>query len=68
MAEVSAPQAAEILSTSHPTIFRRVEDGSLLARREGVKGTIRIDVDTLRKFAEDNGYRFNEELAVSYAK
>ena len=68
MAEVSAPQAAKILSTSHATIFRRTKDGSLPAQRRGLKGMIRIDVDTLRKFAKDNGYRFNEELAVSYAK
>lgn len=68
MAEVSAPQAAEILNTSHPTVFRRVEDGSLPARRQGVKREIWIDVDELRRFAEHNGYRFNEALAQQYAK
>lgn len=68
MPEVSAREAAEILNTSHPTIFRRVEDGSLPARREGVKQTIWIDVDTLRHYAKTNGYRFNEELAARYAK
>ncbi len=68
MAEVSAPQAAEILNTSHPTIFRRVEDGSLPARREGVKREIWIDVEDLRRFATKFGYRFNESLAKQYAK
>lgn len=68
MAEVSAPQAAEILDTSHPTIFRRVEDGSLAARREGVKREIWIDVEVLREFAAKWGYRFNEDLAARYAK
>jgi excisionase family DNA binding protein len=68
MAEVSAPQAAEILNTSHPTIFRRVEDGSLPARREGVKREIWIDVEELRRFAKKWEYRFNEELATLYAK
>lgn len=68
MAEVSAPQAAEILNTSHPTIFRRVDDGSLPARREGVKREIWIDVNELRRFAEQYGYRFNEQLAKDYAK
>ena len=68
MAEVSAPQAAEIISTSHPTIFRRVDDGSLPARREGIKREIWIDVDELRRFAKEYGYRFDEKLAQHYAK
>jgi hypothetical protein len=65
--EVTAPQAAEILSTSHPTIFRRVQDGSLPARREGVKKEIFIDVEDLRTFAKSYGYRFDEALARQYA-
>ena len=68
MAEVSGPQAAEILNTSHPTIFRRVEDGSLPARREGLRRDIWIEVEELRRFAVKFGYRFNEELAQQYAK
>lgn len=68
MAEVTAPQAAEILNTSHPTIFRRVDDGSLPARREGVKREIFIDVDELRQFATQFGYRFNEQKASEYAQ
>lgn len=66
MPEVSAPQAAEILNTSHQTIFRRVEDGILPARREGIKQIIRIEVDTLRQFAKEYGYRFSEKLAAEY--
>lgn len=68
MAEVTGPQAAEILNTSHPTVFRRVEDGSLPARREGLRRDIMIDVNELRRFAQQYGYRFNEELASRYAK
>ena len=68
MPEVTAPQAAEILSTSHPTIFRRVDDGSLPARREGVKREIFITVEDLRQFATQYGYRFNEQMAAEYAK
>lgn len=68
MPEVTAPQAAEILSTSHPTIFRRVDDGSLSARREGVKREIFIEVEDLRQFAALYGYRFNGALAQEYAK
>lgn len=68
MAEVTGPQAAEILNTSHPTVFRRVEDGSLPARREGLRRDIMIDVDELRQFAKRFGYRFDEKLAEQYAK
>jgi hypothetical protein len=68
MAEVSAPQAAEILNTSHPTIFRRVDDGTLSARREGMKREIWIEVEDLRRFAKQYGYRFDEKLAKHYAK
>lgn len=68
MPEVTAPQAAEILSTSHPTIFRRVDDGLLPARREGVKREIFIEVEELRQFAARYGYRFNEQMATEYAK
>ena len=68
MAEVTAPQAAEILSTSYMTIHRRVDDGTLNARREGVKGILRIDVDELRRFANKFGYRFDERLAKQLAE
>ena len=67
MPEVSATQASEILSTSHVTIFRRVDDGSLPARREGKKQMIWIEVNQLRSFAQQYGYKFNEQLAKQYA-
>jgi excisionase family DNA binding protein len=66
MAEVTATQAAEILSTSHMTIHRRVDDGSLPARRQGLARIVKIDVGDLRRFAETNGYRFDEKLAKQY--
>lgn len=67
MAEVTASQAAEILSTSHMTIHRRVDDGSLRARRQGLARIVKIDVEELRRFAQENGYRFDEALAKDYA-
>lgn len=67
MAEVTASQAAEILSTSHMTIHRRVDDGSLQARRQGLARIVKIDVEELRRFAKENGYRFDETLARDYA-
>lgn len=68
MPEVTASQASEILDISHPTLFRRVEDGTLPARRVGVGRLIRIDVQELRTFAGQYGYRINEELIRAYAE
>lgn len=68
MAEVTAPQAAEIIGTSHQTVFRRVEDGTLPARREGIRGYIYIDVGDLERFAKQYNYRFNKSLAKELAK
>lgn len=68
MAEVTAPQAAEITDISYMTLYRRVEDGTLPHRRIGIRGEIRINVEDLRAFAAKLGYRFNEVLATQYAK
>jgi AICAR transformylase/IMP cyclohydrolase PurH len=68
MATVTATQAAEILSTSHMTIHRRVDDGILPARREGLARIIKIELDDLRKFAKEFGYSFNEDVAERLAK
>lgn len=66
MAEVTATQAAEILSTSHMTIHRRVDDGTLPARREGVARIVKIEVKELQRFAAQYGYRFDETIAAKY--
>ena len=68
MAEVTATQAAEILSTSHMTIHRRVDDGLLPARRQGLNRIVKIDVKDLQRFAKEYGYRFDEKLAEKYAE
>jgi len=68
MTAVTASQAAAILSTSHMTIHRRVDDGLLPARREGVARIVKIELEDLRKFAKDYGYSFNENIATQYAK
>jgi len=67
MSRVTAPQAAEILSTSRVTVFRWVDDGLLSADRVTRRHIIMIDVDELKQFAKNNGYRFNEKLAKQYA-
>jgi excisionase family DNA binding protein len=68
MATVTASQAAEILSTSHMTIHRRVDDGLLPARREGLARIVRIEIEDLRRFAQQYGYAFSEEVAAQYTK
>lgn len=70
MAEVTAPQAAEIIGKSLMTIHRKVEEGSLPARQEGTgqKKYVYIALDDLRSFAEKYGYRLDESLAVQYGK
>lgn len=70
MPEVNAPQAAEIIGKSLGTIHNKVDDGVLPAREEGT-GTrkfVFIEIDALRRFADQYGYRFNEELAREYTK
>jgi len=70
MAEVTAPQAAEIIDISLMTVHRKVDDGTLSARQQGTKDRkfVYVDVDDLRQFAKTYGYRFNERLAQEYAK
>jgi len=70
MAEVTAPQAAEIIDISLMTVHRKVDDGSLRARQQGTgeRKYVYVDVDDLRQFASQYGYRFNEKLAEQYAK
>jgi predicted site-specific integrase-resolvase len=68
MAEVTAKQAGEILSISYVTIHRRADDGSLQVRREGKMGMIWVNIDELRRFANEYNYRFDEALATQYAK
>ena len=47
--------------------LRSMADGSLPARREGKQQMIWIEVDQLRSFAQQYGYKFNEQLAKQYA-
>ncbi len=70
MAEVTAPQAAEIIGKSVMTIHRKVDDGSLPARQEGTRERryIYIAMDDLRSFAAQYGYRLDESLAAQYTK
>ena len=63
MPEVRLPQASEIVSKDRSTVFHWVEKGLLPARRVGIRRDIRIDVDSLRSFAREHNYPFDERLA-----
>lgn len=64
MAEVTTSRAAEILGTNQRTIQRRVDDGTLPARRQGLKGIAYIRIEDLKAFAAQYGYRFDEARAT----
>jgi hypothetical protein len=69
MAEVTAPQAAEIIGMSIQTIHRKVDEGSLPARQQGtINKRVFIDIEDLRRFCRNNGYGFREDLARQLAK
>lgn len=68
MPEVSARAAAQIIKSNHVTVRDHVLAGRLPARREGVRGMIRIEVKDLQEFANEYQYRFDEKLAAKLAK
>ncbi len=68
MAQVTAPQAAEIVSASRVSVVRWVNEGLLPAKRRTMRRIVMIDVDDLRRFAENHGYSFDERLARVYGK
>lgn len=70
MTEVSGPQASKILSVSIYTIHRKVDTGLLPARKQGTgkRKFLFIDIDELREFAAQYGYRFDEAKAAKYTK
>jgi hypothetical protein len=70
MAEVSALEAHRILErdASADTVKRAVDRGELQGRRIGKKRAVRVNIDSLRQFAQQYNYRFNEGLAQTLAK
>lgn len=68
MTEVTAAQAAEIIHITKTTVLHHVNRGKVKARRQGLNRAVFVDVDDLRRFALELGYRFNEELAQQYAE
>lgn len=70
MADVTAVEATKILAgeVSRHTIRRALDEGKLQGRRVGEKRAIRVEVDSLRKWALGLNYRFDEALAQKLAK
>lgn len=67
MPEVTSGHAAEILRIAKTTLLVYVNDGRLPARRQGLNRAVYVQVDDLRTFAAELGYRFDETLAQQYA-
>ena len=61
--EISTGQAAQLVPVSTETLRSWCERGLLKHRRVGLRGTYQIDVESLRKLANELGYRFNDEVA-----
>lgn len=68
MPEVSSDIAGQIIGVTRETIRVHVDGGRLKARREGLRKVIKVDIDSLREFAEQYQYRFNEDLANKLAQ
>lgn len=68
MPEVSGRSAAQIVGISDMTIRRHIYANRLAAQRRGMDKIYWIDLEELRRFAEEYNYRFNEELAKTLAR
>lgn len=68
MPDISSAEAAAIINVSSQTIRRQIQRGLLKARFEGPKGIVKIEIDDLRRFADDYQYRFDEDLAKELVK
>jgi hypothetical protein len=68
MPEVTSAQAAQIVNVNQTTIWLDVKAGRLPAKLIGRRGIIRIEVNDLRKYAEDNRRLFNEDIVREFAQ
>ena len=68
--EVTTVEAKQILlgDASIDTIRRALDMGKLRGRRKGEKRAVRIEVDSLREWAREMNYRFDEQLAKELGK
>ena len=63
MPEVTAAQAGEIIGVTDDTIRNYIERHLLPARRQGLKRTVFIELDTLERFAKQYEFRFDRAVA-----
>ena len=70
LSEVTTSEAKQILlgDASIDTIRRALDMGRLRGRRKGAKRAVRIEVDSLRTWAHELNYRFDEQLASELGK
>lgn len=68
MAELTALDAARVVGVHRQSVARWCQDQSIKARKYGLRGDWRIDVDDLRRFAHQYNYDFDEELAAKLGK
>lgn len=68
MPDVSSAEAAQIIGISSQTIRRLIDRELLPARKQGLRGLVRVELDDLRKFAEEYNYKFDDRLAEVYQK
>lgn len=68
MPEVSSVQAGQIIGVTDETIRNYVERDLLPARRQGIRRTIFIELEELRRFAVQYEFRFDQALAEQVAR
>lgn len=68
MPELSSSAAGQVIGVTSDTIRRYINQGMLPARKQGVKGIIRIDNDALKAFAEKYEFLYDDQLAAELSE
>jgi len=68
MPELSSKSAAQVIGISDETIRVYVDQEILPARKQGLRGIIRIETDALKSFASEYGFRYNDQLATELSE
>lgn len=68
MPELSSQAASQVIGTTVPTIHRYIDRGLLPARKQGMRGIVRIDTVSLKTFAEEYGFHYNDQLAAELSE
>lgn len=65
--EITTAEAGAALGISRETIRLHVAEGRLPARKQGIRGILKIQVDDLREFARQFGYVVNDQYLTRLA-